>query len=138
MATLLTKHIATMTEMRGPHKVLDRSGGEPVVVLRHINVPLTNGQFDALVSFTFNLGSGALQRSTLRRKLNRQEYKLAANQFSRWVWAGVKKLKRLVHRRNAEATLFSSSPAWCKRDLPSGKCVMVVCTLFNETNKSLA
>lgn len=39
------------------------------VVLRLISVPLTQGQFDALVSFTFNLGSGALQRSTLRRKV---------------------------------------------------------------------
>ena len=35
MATLLTKHIATMTEMREPHKVLDRSGGEPVAVLKN-------------------------------------------------------------------------------------------------------
>ena len=80
-------------------------------VLQHINVPLSDGQFDALVSFTFNLGSGALQRSTLRRKLNRQEYRLAAKEFSRWVWAGGKKIKGLIYRRNAEATLFSSSPA---------------------------
>lgn len=42
-------------------------------VLRLIKVPLTDGQFDALVSFTFNLGGGALQRSTLRRKVNREE-----------------------------------------------------------------
>ena len=77
-------------------------------VLQHINVPLTNGQFDALVSFTFNLGSGALQRSTLRRKLNCQEYTSAANEFSRWVWAGGKKLKGLVRRRQVEAELFNS------------------------------
>jgi len=77
-------------------------------VLRHINVPLSDGQFDALVSFTFNLGSGALQRSTLRRKLNRQEYSLAANEFSRWVWAGGKRLKGLVRRRQAEAELFNT------------------------------
>src|SRR3954463_8849553 len=44
-------------------------------VLRLINVPLTNGQFDALVSFTFNLGSGAIQRSSLRHKVNREEHK---------------------------------------------------------------
>ena len=43
-------------------------------VLRLINVPLTDGQFDALVSFTYNLGGGALQRSTLRRKINREEH----------------------------------------------------------------
>ena len=83
-------------------------------VLRHINVPLTDGQFDVLVSFTFNLGWGALQRSTLRRKLNRQEYKLVAKEFSRWVWAGGKGPKGLIHRRNAEAALFSSIPSWRK------------------------
>lgn len=65
-------------------------------------------QGDALVSFTFNLGSGALQRSTLRRKLNRQEYRLAAKEFSRWVWAGGKKLKGLIRRRQAEAELFNT------------------------------
>ncbi|MEQ1704631.1 MAG: lysozyme [Rickettsiales bacterium] len=43
-------------------------------VLRLITVPLTDGQFDALVSFTFNLGGGALQRSTLRRKINREDH----------------------------------------------------------------
>lgn len=43
-------------------------------MLRLIAVTLTDGQFDALASFTFNLGSGALQRSTLRRKVNRAEH----------------------------------------------------------------
>ncbi|MGB1648674.1 MAG: lysozyme [Cycloclasticus sp.] len=75
-------------------------------VLRLITVPLTEGQFDALVSFTFNLGSGALQRSTLRRKLNRQEYVSAAKEFRRWVWAGGRKLKGLIKRREAEKALF--------------------------------
>jgi lysozyme len=43
-------------------------------VLRLISVPLTDGQFDALVSFNFNLGVGALQRSTLQRKVNRAHH----------------------------------------------------------------
>ena len=50
-------------------------------VLRLINVPLTDGQFDALVSFTYNLGGGALQRSTLRRKINREEHAEVPEQF---------------------------------------------------------
>lgn len=75
-------------------------------VLQLITVPLTDGQFDALVSFTFNLGSGALQRSTLRRKLNRQEYASAAGEFGRWVWAGGHRLKGLVRRRRAERAVF--------------------------------
>ena len=75
-------------------------------VLRLVDVPLTDGQFDALVSFTFNLGAGALQRSTLRRKLNRGEYLAVPNEIRRWVWSGGTKLKGLIRRRNAEAMCF--------------------------------
>lgn len=77
-------------------------------VLRLINVPLTDGQFDALVSFTFNLGGGALQRSTLRRKVNREEHADVPREFLRWVWAGGRKLKGLVRRREAEAIFYRS------------------------------
>ena len=56
-------------------------------VLRLIRVPLDDGRFDALGSFTFNLGSGALQRSTLRRKVNREEHDAMPCEFRRWVWA---------------------------------------------------
>ncbi|MET0155769.1 MAG: lysozyme [Rickettsiales bacterium] len=75
-------------------------------VLRLITVPLTDGQFDALVSFTFNLGGGALQRSTLRRKVNREEHDAVPPEFLRWVWAGGKKLRGLVRRREAEAAFY--------------------------------
>ena len=61
-------------------------------VLRLISVPLTDGQFDALVSFTYNLGGGALQRSTLRRKINREEHAEVPEQFMRWVLACRRKL----------------------------------------------
>ena len=77
-------------------------------VLRLINVPLTDGQFDALVSFTYNLGGGALQRSTLRRKINREEHAEIPEQLMRWVWAGGRKLKGLVRRREAEAMIYIS------------------------------
>ena len=76
-------------------------------VLRLINVPLIDSQFDALVSFTYNLGCGALQRSTLRRKINREEHAEVPEQFMRWVWAGGRKLKGLVRRRAAESDLYS-------------------------------
>ncbi|WP_412057394.1 lysozyme [Bartonella sp. DGB2] len=75
-------------------------------VLRLINVPLTSNQFDALVSFTYNLGGGALQSSTLRRKINRGEHNEAPEQFLRWVFAGGRKLKGLILRRQAEADLY--------------------------------
>ena len=75
-------------------------------VLRLVNAPLTDGQFDALVSFTFNLGSGAFQRSTLRRKVNRQAHDEVPEQLMRWVWAGGRKLNGLRKRRSAESILY--------------------------------
>lgn len=77
-------------------------------VLRLVNVPLTDGQFDALVSFTFNLGSGAFQRSTLRRKVNRQSHAEVPAQLMRWVWAGGRKLNGLIRRRESEALIYSN------------------------------
>lgn len=75
-------------------------------VLRLVNVPLTDGQFDALVSFTYNLGPGALQCSTLRRKVNRQAHREVPAQLVRWVWAGGRKLNGLIRRRAVEAKLY--------------------------------
>ena len=77
-------------------------------VLRLIEVPLTDGQFDALASFTFNLGTGALQRSTLRRKVNREEHAQVPQELMRWVWAGGNRLKGLEIRRRAEAERYAS------------------------------
>ncbi len=87
--------------------VLDIQKAEKAV-LRLITVPLSDGQFDALVSFTFNLGSGALQRSTLRRKVNREDHAEVPAEFLRWVWAGGRKLKGLIRRREAEAALYNT------------------------------
>lgn len=81
-------------------------------VNRMVAVPLTQGQFDALVSFAFNLGAGKLSRSTLLKQLNKGNYSLAAGQFERWVYAsqrGMKvKLHGLVVRREEEKELFES------------------------------
>ena len=74
-------------------------------MLRLIRVPLEDGHFNALVSFAFNLGAGALQRSRLRRKVNREEHSAVPAEFQRWVWAGGRRLKGLVRRREAKAVL---------------------------------
>ena len=76
-------------------------------VLRLIRVPLEDGRFDALCSFAFNLGAGALQRSTLRRKVNREEHDAVPAEFRRWVWVGGRKLKGLIRWREAEAELYA-------------------------------
>ena len=75
-------------------------------VERLISVPLTDNQFAALVSFTFNLGPGALERSTLRKVLNRGEYQAAAEEFPKWCYAGGHKSAGLLKRRLEEGTLF--------------------------------
>jgi lysozyme len=71
-----------------------------------VDVSLTDNQFGALVSFTFNLGRGSLARSTLLTKLNAGDYSGAASEFPKWNKAGGKVLKGLVERRAAEAELF--------------------------------
>lgn len=75
-------------------------------VLRYISVTLSDNQFGALVSFAFNCGNGALQRSTLRRKLNRSEYNEVPSELLKWCIGGGKKLKGLLNRRIAEGILF--------------------------------
>lgn len=75
-------------------------------VRREVNVPLTQGQYDALVSFTFNVGAGALAESTLLRKLNRGRYRRARWQLHRWVNGANGPLPGLVRRRKAEARLW--------------------------------
>ena len=75
-------------------------------VRRLIPIDLLQREFDALVSFTFNLGSGALQASTLRKRLLAGAREDIPYQLSRWTIAGGRKLQGLILRRAAEARLF--------------------------------
>ncbi len=77
-------------------------------VLRYCPVYLTQSQFDSLVSFSFNLGVGVLQRSTLRQKLNRGDYDGAAKVLLKYNKAGGVVLKGLTRRRQAEYRLFTA------------------------------
>ncbi|MFY0454850.1 lysozyme [Enterobacter cloacae complex sp. YD70/O97D2] len=77
-------------------------------VSRLVKVGVTQGQFDALVSFTYNLGARSLSTSTLLRKLNAGDYAGAADEFLRWNKAGGKVLNGLTRRREAERALFLS------------------------------
>lgn len=66
------------------------------------------GSFDALVSFSFNVGAGNLQRSTIRMKANRNEWEQAGDAFLLWNKAGGKVLDGLDRRRKDERALFLS------------------------------
>jgi lysozyme len=71
-----------------------------------IKVALTENEFSALCSFCYNVGSGNLQRSSLRLKLNRNDRLGAADEFPKWRRAAGKILRGLVLRREAERILF--------------------------------
>jgi lysozyme len=75
-------------------------------VLKLVSVPLTQNQFDALVCFAYNVGLGALGKSTLLKKLNNKEYEEAAKQFLVWNKSGNKVYAGLARRREAEKALF--------------------------------
>lgn len=77
-------------------------------VERFCPVTLTQGMFDGLVSFSFNVGLGTLQRSTLRAKLNRNDKEGAAEELLKYCMAGGKILKGLQNRRIDERAMFLS------------------------------
>ena len=77
-------------------------------VKEYVSVTLTQNQFDALVSWTYNLGPRNLKNSTLLEVLNKEEYDKVPEQILRWTKAAGKELNGLVRRRQAEADLFQS------------------------------
>jgi lysozyme len=80
-------------------------------VVRLVKVPLTQGQFDALVDFCFNLGGERLASSTLLKVLNGGRYQDAVEQLLRWDLAGGQVNAGLKARRQAECALWNASPA---------------------------
>lgn len=101
-----------ITEERALELLLEEVERVEAAILRFVKVPLTQGQFDALVDFVYNLGSGRLQHSTLLYKLNGGDYAGAAKEFGRWVFAGKSKLPGLVARRAKEMEMFNE-PVQC-------------------------
>ncbi|GJD17925.1 hypothetical protein RIVM261_028810 [Rivularia sp. IAM M-261] len=86
----------------------DVSGAE-VVVNKLVKVPLNQNQFDALVSFVFNLGETNFANSTLLRKLNASDYDAVPSELNKWVYAKGKILPGLVKRRLIEGKLFQGN-----------------------------
>ena len=76
-------------------------------VKRNVKAELNQNQFDALVSFVYNVGERQFKNSTLLRLLNQSKYFEAAKQFKRWIYAGSKPLPGLIKRRREEFELFN-------------------------------
>ena len=75
-------------------------------VRKLVTVGLTQGQFDALVDFAYNAGVGALQKSTLLKKVNAEKFDEVPAEFMKWTKGGGKELPGLVRRRRAEVKLW--------------------------------
>jgi|TARA_R110000824_G_scaffold72359_6_gene184720 lysozyme len=75
------------------------------------STPLCQFQFDALVSFCYNLGYGSYESSTLRKVVNNRDFDKASDEFARWIYASGKPLNGLIKRRAAEAALFMHEPS---------------------------
>ena len=97
----------TCTEEQADQYLLDDLESVYSDIEALVEVPLSQGQFDALCSFVFNLGGPALRGSTLLKLLNAGNYDAAKAQFGKWVKAGQQVLPGLVKRRAAEAAMFA-------------------------------
>lgn len=78
-------------------------------VRKGITIVLNENQFSALVSFVYNIGSGAFMRSTLRKQVNAGNHSAIPRELLRWVWSNGRKLPGLVKRRDAEGKLYAFS-----------------------------
>lgn len=97
-----------ISRKRARELLRDDAASAEAAVNDAVKVPLGQEQFDALVSFVFNVGTGAFRRSTLLRLLNDGGYDDVPKQLDRWVKAGGKTLEGLVRRRKDEGELFAS------------------------------
>jgi lysozyme len=89
------------------YRLLDQDLAWAVRAVRElVRVPLTPGQFDALVSFTFNVGPDALRTSTLLRRLNAGDYAAVPAQLRRWRFAKGREIDGLKNRREGEIALW--------------------------------
>lgn len=99
------ENLTSITEAQA-EDLLRRDLADAEKAVAALGVKLRQPEYDALVSFVFNLGGGALAKSTLARKVKARDMLGAAQEFVKWINAGGKPLKGLLRRRLAEATLF--------------------------------
>jgi lysozyme len=96
-----------ITEMQAERDLLEELEVFGKQVLNTVKVPLKQNELDALTSWTYNLGVGNLQSSTLLKELNSKNYNAAGQEMLRWNKAGGKVLAGLTRRRESEAKLWA-------------------------------
>ena len=97
---------STITQEQADRDLLMNVQDAEDAVNDFVKVTLTQGEFDALVDFTFNVGVNAFRNSTLLRLLNDAQYQAACDQLDRWNMDNGKVYRGLVRRRDAEQALF--------------------------------
>ena len=98
----------TITQDQANQLLMQDVASAASAVNRLVMIALTQDEFDALVDFTFNVGTGNFASSTLLRDLNSSNFADAATQFERWDHAGGGIVAGLLRRRQAEAALFEA------------------------------
>lgn len=107
-------------------------------VNKYVSAPLTQNQFDALVSFCFNCGLGAFKTSALRKKLNAKDYAGAGKELLRWNKAKGVVLEGLKQRRKAEKDLFDKIPVQPVYVVKKGDYLAKIAKEYNTTVAKLA
>ena len=95
-----------ITKEQGEYLLLREVRHSEKAIRRLVKTELTENMFSSLCSFIYNVGSGNFQKSTLRMKLNRGQHESAADELSKWVKAGGRRIRGLVRRRKQERELF--------------------------------
>lgn len=93
---------STMTRLEALQRLSESADEHATGMVRCIKVPVSQGEFDAFLSFTYNVGVGAFCRSTLNKKLNNKDYDGACKELLKWTQAGGKVYPGLVKRRQQE------------------------------------
>lgn len=106
--TKVTLNDAAITEQRANELMCYKANNEfGAFINKNVKVPLNQNQFDALVSFVYNIGCEAFRTSTMLKLLNQNDFKSAINEFPKWNKCEGKVLNGLITRRESEKQLFS-------------------------------
>jgi len=96
----------TITNEEAEKRLLEDSAKAAGCINSNVTSPLSQNEFDALVSFVYNVGCHAFITSTLLRRINAGERQAAANEFGKWIFVSSQKSEGLANRRRAERLLY--------------------------------